>query len=133
MTIAIFLAATMVSVFSFVSITAFADQRRRERDAFYRNELLKKLAESPADQAQRVLDVLREKDLAAERLQREGMKLGGLVVTAVGLGLMAMLKLMAPNDQAWAVGLIPLLIGVVLLVHTYGIGSKAGKSQVTKL
>ena len=118
MPLAIFLVATMVSVFSFVSINAFVDQRRRERDAFYRNELFKKLAESPADQAQRVLDIMREKDLATERRQREGMKLGGLVVTAVGLGLMAMLKLMAPHDMAWPVGLIPLLIGVVLLVST---------------
>jgi hypothetical protein len=119
MPLAIFLVATMVSVFSFISINAFVDQRRRERDAFYRNELFKKLAESPADQAQRVLDIMREKDLATERRQREGMKLGGLVVTAVGLGLMAMLKLMAPHDMAWPVGLIPLLIGVVLLVHTF--------------
>ena len=124
MPLAIFLVATMVSVFSFISINAFVDQRRRERDAFYRNELFKKLAESPADQAQRVLDIMREKDLATERRQREGMKLGGLVVTAVGLGLMAMLKLMAPHDMAWPVGLIPLLIGVVLLVHTRIKGSE---------
>ena len=87
MPLAIFLVATMVSVFSFISINTFVDQRRRERDAFYRNELFKKLAESPADQAQRVLDLMREKDLAAERRRREGTKLGGLIVTAVGFGL----------------------------------------------
>ena len=125
MSLAIFLVATMVSVFSFISINAFLVQRRRERDAFYRNELFKKLAESPADQAQRILDLMREKDLATERRQREGMKLGGMVVTAVGLGLMAMLKLIAPHDdQAWAVGLLPLLIGVVLLVSSRIRGSE---------
>jgi hypothetical protein len=128
MSASIFLVAAVISVFTFVSINSFVDQRRRERDSFYRNELLKKLAESPADQAQRVLDLMREKDLAAERRQREGMKLGGLVVTAVGVGLMSMLKLMVPNEQAWAVGLIPLLIGLVLLFSTVK-AARAGKSE----
>ncbi|HSS50047.1 MAG TPA: hypothetical protein VLX28_14010 [Thermoanaerobaculia bacterium] len=126
MPLAIFLVATMVSVFSFVSITAFLDQRRKEREAFYRTELFKKLAESPADQAQRVLDLMREKDAAAEQRRREGTKLGGMIVTAVGLGLMAMLKLLAPHDMAWPVGLIPLLIGVVLLFHAYVMAPRAG-------
>ena len=42
---------------------------RKERDAFYSNELFKKLAESPADQAQRILDLLREKDLATDPIE----------------------------------------------------------------
>jgi hypothetical protein len=126
MPLAIFLVATMVSVFSFVSINAFVDQRRKEREAFYRTELFKKLAESPADQAQRVLDLMREKDATAERRRREGLKLGGLVVTAVGLGLMVMLQLLAPHDMAWPVGLIPLLIGLVLLFYAYVMAPRAG-------
>jgi hypothetical protein len=125
--IVIFLVATIVSVFSFVSIAVFVEQRRKEREAFYRAELFKKLAESTAEQAQRVLEVMREKDAAAERRQREGMKLGGLVVTAVGVGLMAMLKLMEPNEQAWAVGLIPLLIGVVLPAYSYVMAPRAAE------
>ena len=129
MPLAIFLVATMVSVFSFISINVFVEQRRKEREAFYRSELFKKLAESTAEQAQRVLDLMREKDAAAERRRREGMKLGGLIVTAVGLGLMVMLTLLAPHDMAWPVGLIPLLIGLVLLFYTYVMAPRGNGSE----
>ena len=38
---------------------------------------------------------------------------------------MAMLKLLAPHDMAWPVGLIPLLIGGVLLFHAYVMAPRA--------
>ena len=46
----------MVSVFTFVSVGAWARERRKEREAFYRGEILKKLADSTGTQAQQVLE-----------------------------------------------------------------------------
>jgi Flp pilus assembly protein TadB len=108
----------MICVFTFITVHAWAEQRKREREAFYRSEVLKKLAESPAAQVQQVLDVMREQDRNEERQRREGGKLAGLIVTAVGIGLSVMFALLAPGG-VWAIGLIPLLVGLALLIHNY--------------
>jgi Flp pilus assembly protein TadB len=108
----------MISAFTFVSVSAWADQRRREREAFYRSEVLKKLADATGTQAQQVLEMMREQDRDAERRLREGMKLAGLIMTGVGIGLIAMFALLTSNGT-WGIGLIPLLIGLALLVYTY--------------
>jgi hypothetical protein len=108
----------MICIFTFVSINAWAEQRRKEREAFYRSEVLKKLAESTGEQAQQVLDLIREQDRAKDRHRRSGLKLGGLIVTGVGIGLCVMLGLQAPGG-GWAVGLIPLLVGVAMLVYGF--------------
>jgi hypothetical protein len=108
----------MICVFTFISVKVWADERRKEREAFYRSEVLKKLADVTATQAQQVLDAMREQDRNEERRGREGGRLGGLIMTGVGIGLGAMFWLLAPG-AVWAIGLIPLLIGVALLIYNY--------------
>ena len=110
---------SVIAVFSFISVATWAEHRRKEREAYYRTELLKKLADSTGDSARQVLELMREKDLAVERRRREGLKLAGLIVAVVGLGLCIMLGLLVPQEPVWSVGLIPLLIGVALLLHAY--------------
>jgi hypothetical protein len=108
----------MICVFTFISVKVWADERRKEREAFYRSEVLKKLADATGTQAQQVLDAIREQDRNEERRGREGGKLGGLIMTGVGLGLGAMFWLLAPGS-AWAIGLIPLFVGLALLIYNY--------------
>ncbi|HEY0553228.1 MAG TPA: DUF6249 domain-containing protein [Thermoanaerobaculia bacterium] len=108
----------MIAVFTFISVQVWAEQRRKEREAFYRSEVLRKLAESTGEQVQQVLDVMREQDHNEERQRREGGKLAGLIVTAVGIGLCLMFAFLTPG-AVWAIGLIPLLIGAALLIHNY--------------
>jgi len=114
----LFLAAASVALFAFLSIAAFAGtqaQERKERDRF---ALLKSLAEQPTESAQKVIDLLREQEeqarLKKEREEHRGFLLGGLVLMAVGTGLSIML-LALTRGGTWTVGLIPLLIGVVVL------------------
>ncbi|HEY4597199.1 MAG TPA: DUF6249 domain-containing protein, partial [Thermoanaerobaculia bacterium] len=75
-------------------------------------------AESTGEQARQVIEMIREQERNEERKRREGGKLAGLIVTGVGLGLSAMFSLLAPGG-AWAIGLIPLFIGLALLLYNY--------------
>ena len=118
----------MVSVFTFVSVGAWARERRKEREAFYRGEILKKLADSTGTQAQQVLEMMREQDRAQERRSWEKKKLAGLILTGTGAGLIGMFALITPNENhEWAIGLIPLLIGLAMLLYSYVLGPRAAE------
>ena len=63
---------------------------------------------------------MREQDRNAERQQRERQKLAGLIVTGTGIGLIGMFTLLTPNEHhEWAIGLLPLLIGLAMLLYAY--------------
>jgi hypothetical protein len=115
----IFLAATVVSVFVFLSIVAWVTAPSKERQVRDRFALLKTLAELPGENAARVLDILQKEDL--ERIakrgrdERRGWVEGGIILIAIGLGLAGML--MVPGDSGdWSVGLIPLLLGTAMIL-----------------
>lgn len=122
--VAIIISVIMIAIFTFVTVSAWAEQRRREREAFYRSEVLKKLAESTGDQARQVIEMIREQERNEERKRREGGRLAGVIVTGVGLGLIAMFALLAPGG-VWGIGLIPLLVGLALLLYNYVLGPRA--------
>jgi hypothetical protein len=120
---AILTSVIMISIFTFVTVAAWAEQRRREREAFYRSEVLKKLADSTGGQVQQVIELMREQEHNEERRRREGGRLAGVIVTGVGLGMSAMLALLAPG-KIWGIGLIPLLVGLALLLYNYGLAPR---------
>ena len=129
----LFLAAAVVAVFAFSSIVAWISTPARERQARDRLALLKTLAEHPGDHAKQVLDFLREEDKIRtrkkEREDQRGWIVGGLIVTAVGIGLGVMLGVLGDRGD-WSVALIPLLIGCVLLgtgMLGYRTSDQAGK------
>jgi hypothetical protein len=127
----------MISVFSWLSVAGWADARRREREAFYKNETLKKAAEGQGPGATATIEYFREQDKNAAQRQlekqrnsalrrSEGLKLGGLINVAIGIGLSVFLHelLRNHNQEIYLVGLIPLLIGVALLVYAYFLAPK---------
>jgi Flp pilus assembly protein TadB len=114
----VFLSIGSVALFSFVAVASWANARRKEREAYYKNDALKKIAESPAPSAAAALEYLREQHRNTARRRHEGMKLGGLITTAVGLALLIFLwKLVGPPIHLAA--LIPLLVGLVLIGYAY--------------
>jgi len=121
-----FLSVTMIACFSFVTVAVWSDQRRREREAYYRYETVKKIAESPGSGNSSAVEFLREEEKVSARRRRETQKLGGLITSAVGLALMGFIKAMDQNDRvpAYLVGLIPLMVGVALLAYAYLLGPK---------
>jgi cadmium resistance protein CadD (predicted permease) len=61
--------------------------------------------------------LIREQEKNSVRRRLEGMKIGGLVTAAVGIGLMVFLHGVEHEEPVYLVGLIPLLIGVALLLY----------------
>jgi hypothetical protein len=118
-------AVIFVPVFGFTGLAVWVDGRRKEREAFYRNELLKKLADSPAAQAQQVIDAMREQERQREARTREGVRVGGVVVTMTGIAMTIMLALLDQSRPLWGVGLVPLLTGIGLLTYTYLLAPRA--------
>lgn len=126
-----FLSVSSIALFSFIAVASWADARRREREAYYKSETLKKIAEAQGAGASSAVEFLREESLrraeekkSAERHRREGIKLGGLVTAAVGIGLMIFLRAIERDEPVYLVGLIPLLIGVALLAYSYLLAPK---------
>jgi hypothetical protein len=64
-----------------------------------------------------------------DRRRAQGLLIGGVVTTAVGLGLMAFLNIMEDHGNAWAVGIIPAAIGVALLLSWFLVRPKANGSS----
>lgn len=118
---ALFLSAGAIALFSFIAVATWSDNRRREREAYYKSELLKRVSEMQTGNA---VAVLREEERNALRRRIEGNKLGGLITTAVGIGMMVFLLAFVPDRTVCLVGLIPLLIGVALLAYSYILAPK---------
>lgn len=126
-TLALFIPiVSVICVFTFISIASWADARRKEREAYYKSETLKKIAESQGPGATSALELMREEERIAVRRQRQGQRMGGLVAIAVGIALMPFLWFVLDSgDKPVAlVGLFPMLIGVALLFYSYVLAPK---------
>lgn len=99
---------------AFITIAVWLGEKRKEKIAFYRSEVLKKIAESEGDAARKALEMMRQQDIEASIRRREGIKLGGLIVLAAGIGVSIFLAFMVPDQPVWMAGLIVLLVGAVL-------------------
>ena len=119
-------AMVFICFFSFLAVTAWSNARRREREAFYKSETLKKIVETQGAGAVSALEFLREQEKISARQRREGLKLAGLISSALGLGLVAFLSAQGGrnNEPVSLVGLIPFLIGLALLIYAYVLGPK---------
>ena len=115
-----------IALFSFLAVASWSDGRRKEREAYYKSETLKKIAESSGEGAKAAIELLREQEKTAVKRRLEGMKLGGLITTAVGIGLMVFLHGVADHGDGpvYLVGLIPLLIGLALLIYPFLLAPK---------
>src|SRR5262245_34077782 len=63
-----------------------------------------------------------------DRRRAQGIMIGGIVTTAVGIGLMAFLNFVENDGNAWAVGIIPATVGVALLLSAWLVRPKNGGS-----
>ena len=116
-----------IGTFGFFAIASWANARRRERESFYRSEVLKKLAEAGPEGSSAALEMFREQQRTSVRNRVESQRLAGLILTAVGVGLMPLLKGVASHEAAWRSGIIPALVGGVLLIHSYLLAPRQGQ------
>ena len=113
-----------IAVFSFLAVATWADARRKEREAYYKSETLKKIAESSGEGAKGAIELMREQQSSSAKRRLEGMKLGGMITAAVGIGVMALLHGLVNDEPVYLAGLIPLLIGVALITYTFLLAPK---------
>jgi ferric-dicitrate binding protein FerR (iron transport regulator) len=92
---------------------------RKEREAYYRAEAVKKLAESQGTGTDAMLQYLREEERKADRRKRAGLRLAGLITFGVGIGVTVFLYVMDPVEGVYLAGLIPTLVGLALLTFSF--------------
>jgi len=113
-----FLSIGAVALFVvFIPVTTWIDSQRKEREAFYKSETVRRLTESSGDGAKAAIELLREQERLGQIKKREGMKIGGVINLAVGIALMIFLHALISGEPVYLCGLIPGLIGVALLAY----------------
>ena len=117
----LFLSIAAVSVCSFTAVVIWVKERRREREAYYTSETVKKIAELQGPNVNAAVEFFRdaERNMVLRRL--EGLKVGGLLAIAVGLGMGIVLRAVDRNDADpdFLIGVIPMLVGAALLIYAY--------------
>ena len=120
----LFLSVGAIALFSFIGVALWTTARRREREAFYQSEMVKKISETQGAGANAALEFMRAQDKNAAQNKREGLKLGGLITAAVGAALMIFLRNLIRDEPVFLAGLIPLFVGGVLLAYSYFLAPK---------
>jgi hypothetical protein len=115
-----FLAVGAIALFSMIAVATWSDARRKEREAYYKNDMLKKLAESQGPGTATALELMREEARIEILKTKQGLQVGGLVTAAAGLGVLIFLRvLLGRNEGVYLSGLIPLLIGIALFASSH--------------
>src|SRR5687767_11785452 len=109
------IALIIIASLSFVAVIMWLGFRMKEREDYYRTETVKKIAEHGTSTA--ALDYLRESDRIARQRLQGGLRLGGIVTVAVGIGLMVSLQAIIEGTSIYLVAIIPLLVGAALFFY----------------
>jgi hypothetical protein len=115
-----FLSIGAVSLFViFIPTVSWIEARRKEREAFYKADTIRRLAESSGDGAKAAVELMRQQDRQQRVKTREGMKIGGITNLAVGIALLIFLRALIGNQPVYLCGLIPGFIGVGMLTYAF--------------
>jgi hypothetical protein len=114
-----FLSIGAVALFGiFIPVVTWIDSRGKEREAFYKAETIRRVAEASGDGARATVELLRQQDRLSRVKAREGLKIGGVINLGVGIGLVLFLRALT-GPQVALCGLIPGFIGIAMLVYVY--------------
>jgi hypothetical protein len=114
-----FLAVGAVALFTMISVAVWSESRRKERESYYKNDMLKKVAEATQPGANAALDLLRAESRIATARTQQGLKIGGLVLSAVGIGLLVFLRALIRDEPIFLVGFMVFLMGAALFGGSY--------------
>jgi nucleoside recognition membrane protein YjiH len=117
----------IVVVFTFTAVVHWTDSQRKEREAYYKTETLRRITEASGEGASAAVELLREDERIKASKTRENLKIAGLINVAVGIALMIFLHALiggggAADREAGSVylcGLIPGFIGAAMLIYVY--------------
>ena len=118
-----------IALFTFLAVATWSDNRRKERESYYRHETYRKLMDSSGGSTESVMALMRERERQERSRRIEGMKLGGLITFVVGIGVMIFLYFLVEDEMVYLAGLIPLLIGIVLMLYGFFLAGGGGNGQ----
>lgn len=119
-----FLSVGAISLFGiFIPLISWIESRRKEREAFYKAETMRRLVESSGEGAKLAIEMLNAENRLGRTRKREGLKVGGLINIGVGVGVMLLLHSLLGPHGPYLCGTIPLLIGVAMLLYVYVLAS----------
>ncbi len=116
-----FLAIGAIALFGFLSVATWTGTRAAEREAYYKAEMLKRIAEIGGEKNP-ALEYLREEERIKAAKRMGGFKLGGLINIGVGAALMMLLHGLVPVPGVYLAGLFPLFVGLALAAYGYWLG-----------
>ena len=117
----LFLSVGAIALFGiFIPTVIWIDSRRKEREAFYKAETFRRMAESSGEGAKSAVEMLREEERIKQVKVREGLKIAGLINVATGIALTIFLHQLLPRENGvYLCGLIPGFIGAAMLVYVF--------------
>ena len=110
------LAAIMLGLFAFLTVSAWAASRREQRETELRYELYRRMVEHPGPDADAVRALLAKDEQQRDTAAAAKKHLGGLTLLAVGIGLGGFFYFVAPRSGIYAFALIPILVGLVMVL-----------------
>jgi len=114
----IFLSISAFSLFGiFIPTVTWIDKQHKEREAFYKAETIRRVAEASGEGAKAAMELLQQQSRMARQKQREGMKIGGII--CIGVGAAMSLLFWSQHDQGFLIGLTPGFVGAALLIYVY--------------
>jgi len=109
----------IVATFTFVIVVHWVDSQRKERDAFYKAETIRRVTEASGEGAKAALELMNADERLKRLKAREGLKISGLINIGVGVGVMIFLHELRKGTAIYLCGLIPALIGVGFIAYVY--------------
>ena len=114
-----FLSIGAVALFAvFIPLVTYINSRQEEREAFYKAETIRRVAEAPPDSSIATIEFMREQNRISRIKAREGLKIGGIINVGVGVALFIFLRALV-NPSVGLCGLIPAMIGIAMLVYVF--------------
>ena len=110
----LFLSAATVASLTFVTIVVWAENRRKERQEFYKFEFRKRLVEAGKMDSESLASLMRYEHELRMQQGRQNLLVAAFVLVGVGVGLCIGLQFI--GHSVWMVGLIPVSIGLSLLI-----------------
>lgn len=115
-----FLAIGAIALFGvFLPINSWVEERRREREAYYKAETLRRIAESTSEGAKAAIDLIHEQDRQARQLRMERTKRSGVTNLFLGIALVFFLYTVPGGRVAYLCGLLPAAIGLAKLIYAF--------------
>jgi hypothetical protein len=122
--------AGAVALFTWLAVDSWVNARRKEREAFYRSETIRRIADS-AGGPDGVIRFIREEERISTLKTRERLKLAGLISAGGGIGFGFFAVMIQLTHPAWSItlvpvslALIPALVGIAMLTYVYVLAQK---------